>query len=562
MAKFDKDEEEDDDEVNFLDVQRNLNLINDKDALTVELGEAEQFREDLVVVVVDLEETIERLKKEKDALTEKIANIGHERDDLVVVVVNLKETIECVRKKKEGTMKGSSQQWYMDSGCSKHMTGSTNDFLSLKALQGGSVSFGNGKKGYILGVGKIGKSLFHSIENAYYVKGLNDVNGQKIQNIYVANFESLQNGDLSCLSVVDDNAELWYRRLGHESFKLVKKDLVRGLPKSSFKDHRVCNACVKGKQVRSSFKPKKEVSISRPLDLLHMDLCGPIRVPNETSADIEEPDPSITIIETENRVVDIVHGTPAAEVRNRTHGSNPEEPRSSLKEIQVSNWKHKSSHHLQNIITPLDLGIQTRSKARNSLAFSAFLSQIDPKNIKEALKDADWITGIQEELHQFERNSVWNLVPQPTDRTVIGTRLSKFLLENGFTRGKIENTLFLKKQGKNLLIVQIYVDDIIFGATVDSLCEEFAKLIGSEFEMSMTDELNFFLGLQVKETPKGTMTSQQKYIVELLTRFDMEGSKIIDTPIATATRLDMDEPDSSMNERMYRVFNLIQRNLI
>ncbi|XP_070051545.1 uncharacterized protein [Nicotiana tomentosiformis] len=69
-------------------------------------------------------------------------------------------------------MKGSIQQWYMDSGCSKHMTGSTNDFLSLKALQGGSVSFGNGKKGYILGVGRIGKSLSHSIENVYYVNRL------------------------------------------------------------------------------------------------------------------------------------------------------------------------------------------------------------------------------------------------------------------------------------------------------------------------------------------------------------------------------------------------------
>ncbi|XP_019248821.1 PREDICTED: uncharacterized protein LOC109228101 [Nicotiana attenuata] len=69
------------------------NLLNDKDALTVELGEAEQSRDDLVVVVVDLKETIKNLKKEKDALDEKVANIEHERDDLLVVVVDLKETI-------------------------------------------------------------------------------------------------------------------------------------------------------------------------------------------------------------------------------------------------------------------------------------------------------------------------------------------------------------------------------------------------------------------------------------------------------------------------------------
>nr|XP_009778224.1 PREDICTED: uncharacterized protein LOC104227641 [Nicotiana sylvestris] len=63
-------------------------------------------------------------------------------------------------------------------------------------------------------------------------------------------------------------------------------------------------------------------------------------------------------------------------------------------------------------------------------------------------------------------------------------RLSKFLLKNGFTKGKIDNTLFLKKRGSNLLIVQIYFEGIIFGATVDSQCEEFAKLMGSELEMS------------------------------------------------------------------------------
>ncbi|XP_070044856.1 uncharacterized protein [Nicotiana tomentosiformis] len=284
MAQSDDDEYDDDDEIIFLDVQRNLksyspkklmslanvlidtyhSLINDKYALIVELGEAEQTKDDLVIVVVDLKETIENLKKEKDALDEEIANIKHERDDLMVAVVDLKETFECVRKEKEvlaervanieherddllvlvvdlketigepkiesrpensqkgkevaseahitleselnsvksslcaeleknkqlheelgrvksdlekslertlssdaitamytnnggnrqgigfqrekipynphskyvtGTVKGSSLQWYMDSGCSKHMTESTNDFLSLKALQ-------------------------------------------------------------------------------------------------------------------------------------------------------------------------------------------------------------------------------------------------------------------------------------------------------------------------------------------------------------------------------------------------------------------------------------------
>ena len=77
-------------------------------------------------------------------------------------------------------------------------------------------------------------------------------------------------------------------------------------------------------------------------------------------------------------------------------------------------------------------------------------------------------------------------------------RLSSFLLENEFTRGSVDTTLFTKRDNENLLIIQIYVDDIIFGATSEYLCEGFSKLMQSEFEMSMMGELNFFLGLQIK----------------------------------------------------------------
>ncbi|XP_070010142.1 secreted RxLR effector protein 161-like [Nicotiana sylvestris] len=76
--------------------------------------------------------------------------------------------------------------------------------------------------------------------------------------------------------------------------------------------------------------------------------------------------------------------------------------------------------------------------------------------------------------------------------------------------------------------------------------------MGSEFEMSMMEELNFFLGFQVKQSPKGTSIRQQKYIRELLKRFDTEASKVIDTPIATATQLDMNEIGSTVNQTMYR----------
>ena len=77
-------------------------------------------------------------------------------------------------------------------------------------------------------------------------------------------------------------------------------------------------------------------------------------------------------------------------------------------------------------------------------------------------------------------------------------RLSKFLIKKGFNRGEVDTTLFIKVKGNDILIVQIYVDDIIFGATNESLCQEFSKVMQDEFEMSMMGELAFFLGLQVR----------------------------------------------------------------
>ena len=90
-------------------------------------------------------------------------------------------------------------------------------------------------------------------------------------------------------------------------------------------------------------------------------------------------------------------------------------------------------------------------------------------------------------------------------------RLSNFILSHGYERGMIDKTLFIKKSNSEIILVQIYVDDIIFGATQDSLCEEFVATMKGEFEMSMIGELSFFLGLQVKQTKDGIFLCQSKY---------------------------------------------------
>jgi len=130
--------------------------------------------------------------------------------------------------------------------------------------------------------------------------------------------------------------------------------------------------------------------------------------------------------------------------------------------------------------------------------------------------------------------------------------LSSFLIDSDFQRGKVDNTLFLKSKGEHLLIVQVYVDDIIFGVTNNDLCDEFSNLMGSEFEMSMIGELNFCLGLQIKQTSSETMIHQQKYVKELLKRFGMKLAKPMDTLISPSSRLVMDDRSSLVNEKSYR----------
>ena len=102
------------------------------------------------------------------------------------------------------------------------------------------------------------------------------------------------------------------------------------------------------------------------------------------------------------------------------------------------------------------------------------------------------------------------------------------------------------------MIVQVYIDDIIFGVTHNDLCNEFSKMMRSEFEMSMMGELNFFLGLQIKQTSNSTMIHQQKYVKELLKRFGMESTKPIDTLISPSTRLVMDDVSPLVEEKSYR----------
>jgi hypothetical protein len=98
-------------------------------------------------------------------------------------------------------------------------------------------------------------------------------------------------------------------------------------------------------------------------------------------------------------------------------------------------------------------------------------------------------------------------------------RLDKFLQDKGFKKGIVDNNLYIKSKGDNLLVVLVYVDDIIFGCTNESSIQWFSNSMQIEFEMSMIGELSCFLGLQGNQSFAGIFISQEKYLKEILKKF-------------------------------------------
>ena len=119
-------------------------------------------------------------------------------------------------------------------------------------------------------------------------------------------------------------------------------------------------------------------------------------------------------------------------------------------------------------------------------------------------------------------------------------RLTQYLLDRGFKRGYANWTLFVENDEDYLLVAQVYVDDIVFGATIDAWAIEFSEEMKKEFEMSMVGELTFFLGLQVKQRKEGIFISQEKYAQNIVKKFGLDSKKHASTPMSSSIKLNVD----------------------
>ncbi|GJS36166.1 retrovirus-related pol polyprotein from transposon TNT 1-94 [Tanacetum coccineum] len=130
--------------------------------------------------------------------------------------------------------------------------------------------------------------------------------------------------------------------------------------------------------------------------------------------------------------------------------------------------------------------------------------------------------------------------------------LSSFLISQDFSKGSVDPTLFIRREGKELLLVQIYVDDIIFAASTPELCDLFAKIMCSKFKMSMMGKISFFLGLQISQSPRGIFINQSKYALESLKKYGFDSCDPVDTPMVEKSKLDEDKEGKVVDPSHYR----------
>ncbi|GJZ59358.1 retrovirus-related pol polyprotein from transposon TNT 1-94 [Tanacetum coccineum] len=131
--------------------------------------------------------------------------------------------------------------------------------------------------------------------------------------------------------------------------------------------------------------------------------------------------------------------------------------------------------------------------------------------------------------------------------------LSSFLISQHFSKGAVDPTLFTRQARNDLLLVQIYVDDIIFASTNIAMCNEFANHMATKFKMSMMGQMSFFLGLQISQSPRGIFINQSKYASEIVKKYGMLSTDSVDTPLVEKSKLDKDLQGKQVDATLYHV---------
>ncbi|GJZ07729.1 putative ribonuclease H-like domain-containing protein [Tanacetum coccineum] len=436
-------------------------------------------------------------------------------------------------------------------------------------------------------------------------------------------------------NVTMDESNKWHRRLGHVNFKninkLVKGNLVRGLPSKIFQNDHTCVACQNGKQHKASCKAKSSVSLLVSPTLLaygfyfgHQLYLGVfLRTKDETSGILKD---FIRQIENQlNQNFKSIRCDNGTEFKNRdfiefcgskgikreySNARTPQQNRVAgrkktgpvIEAYLVTKPQNKTPYelitgkisiisyirpfgcHMTILNTINHLGkFDGKSDEGFLVGYSLQSKAFRGKEPIFGCFDLDYLTdsmNYQPVRYQESRlNKHAGSVVVRNKARIKATRIflafasymgfivyqvdvkSAFLyskieeevyVSQPIGRGTIDKTLFIKKDKNDIMLVKVYVDDIIFGSTKKSWCDEFETLMKSRFQMSSMVELTFFLGLQVKQKKDGIFISLDKYVAEILKKFDLVNVKTASTPIKTHKPLVKDEEASDVDVHLYR----------
>ncbi|GJV55864.1 retrovirus-related pol polyprotein from transposon TNT 1-94 [Tanacetum coccineum] len=385
------------------------------------------------------------------------------------------------------------------------MTGNRKLFSSYKAYNGGNVIFSSNLRGNIIGKGKISNDSL-KIDNVEHVDNLRfnllsigqicdnkcrvtfsehdseitkdaKVIGRGIRKkgLYVMKLGNKEK-DQIWLATIDENSMLWHRRLGQANMRLIQslasKELVRNLPKLKFDQH-FCDACKIGKQAHASHKAKNIVSTTRCLELLHMEHFGPSAI-RSYGGNRYTKSCSIQLLVYMTRFL-----------KDKTEAFD---------QFKIFSKK------IQNQLGCTIVSIRTDHgrKFDKEVQFGKFCNANEPKNVNEALADESWIVAMQEELNQFIANDVWELVPQPRNMTIIGTKwvFRNKLDENGIVS---QNKARLVAQGYNQQDDIDYDETYALVARLESIRILLAYAYALDFKLFQMDVKSAFLNGFINE---------------------------------------------------------------